>query len=221
MAILKSNGIVTFSSVPTDAPTTNGPTFGRLEDTNTFYYWNGSAWVTKIIGDDTAYDATTWNNNVNVPTKNAIRDKFESLTIPVASDVAYDATTWNNNTDVPTKNAVRDKFEAITGTIPLIYKAIIAQTGTSDPTSTIIYNTLGEVPTFARQSEGVYELGITGTPFTVNKTFVLGTLNNDTSAPILRAGWTANNKITFKTSDETFGANELEGSFQLLIEVYP
>lgn len=62
---------------------------------------------------DTAYDATSWNTNTDVPTKNAVRDKFESLTIPVASDTAYDATSWDANTDVPTKNAVRDKIEDI------------------------------------------------------------------------------------------------------------
>lgn len=54
MAIINSNGIVTFSSVPVTAPTTNGPTFGRLEDTNTFYYWNGSAWVTTTISPSSA-----------------------------------------------------------------------------------------------------------------------------------------------------------------------
>jgi len=29
---------------------------------------------------DTAYDATSWNDNTDAPTKNAVRDKFESLT---------------------------------------------------------------------------------------------------------------------------------------------
>jgi len=29
--------------------------------------------------DDTAYDATSWNGDTNAPTKNAVRDKFESL----------------------------------------------------------------------------------------------------------------------------------------------
>jgi hypothetical protein len=29
---------------------------------------------------DIPYDATTWDNNLDAPTKNAVRDKFESLT---------------------------------------------------------------------------------------------------------------------------------------------
>lgn len=31
--------------------------------------------------DDTPYDATTWDGNTDAPTKNAVRDKFESLSI--------------------------------------------------------------------------------------------------------------------------------------------
>lgn len=34
---------------------------------------------TIIIGDDTAYNATSWDGNMGTATKNAIRDKFESL----------------------------------------------------------------------------------------------------------------------------------------------
>ncbi len=32
-----------------------------------------------ITGDDTAYDATSWNGSTAVPTKNAVRDKIEAL----------------------------------------------------------------------------------------------------------------------------------------------
>jgi hypothetical protein len=34
---------------------------------------------TKIAGDDTAYNATSWDGNSAVPSKNAIRDKIESM----------------------------------------------------------------------------------------------------------------------------------------------
>ncbi len=51
MAILNSNGIVTFSSAPITAPTTNGPSFGRLVNTDTFYYYNGSAWIPISLGE--------------------------------------------------------------------------------------------------------------------------------------------------------------------------
>lgn len=35
---------------------------------------------------DEAYDATDWNDNLSVPTKNAIRDKIESLSVSLAPD---------------------------------------------------------------------------------------------------------------------------------------
>jgi hypothetical protein len=85
-----------------------------------------SATFLTVQVDDEAYDATGWNADLTVPTKNAVRDKIESLSIPVASDVAYDATTWNANTDVPTKNVVRDKFESLP----------VLDAGTYTPTST-------------------------------------------------------------------------------------
>lgn len=39
---------------------------------------------------DTAYDATTWNANLDAPTKNAIRDKIESMVIPTTLDQLSD-----------------------------------------------------------------------------------------------------------------------------------
>lgn len=67
--------------------------------------------------DNTAYDATSWDGDTtHAPSKNAVRDKIESLgaAIPTISDTAYDATTWNGVTTIaPSKNAVRDEVEAL------------------------------------------------------------------------------------------------------------
>lgn len=77
---------------------------------------------------DEAYDATNWNGILEPPTKNAVRDKIETLaplasptftgtpTLPVGTitdDEAYDATGWNGDTAPASKNAVRDKIEVI------------------------------------------------------------------------------------------------------------
>lgn len=40
---------------------------------------NGGIFTDFAIPSDIAYDATTWDGNLDVPTKNAVRDKFESL----------------------------------------------------------------------------------------------------------------------------------------------
>lgn len=189
--ILNSNGIVTFSSVPTDAPTTNGPTFGRLIDTNTFYYYNGSAWVAITLGSDVAYDETTWNDNLDVPTKNVIRDKFEDVTTNVSSII-----------------------------VPLKYIALITQAGTSAPTATIIYNTLGEVPTFNYDGVGDYDLVTVAALFTA-KTVIQATLVNGSTANLLKVVRTSTTEFGIFTYDLSAVAANLVGSIYLSIEVYP
>jgi len=38
--------------------------------------------------DDTAYDSTSWNTNIDAPTKNAVRDKIESMDSAISSNTA-------------------------------------------------------------------------------------------------------------------------------------
>lgn len=52
---------------------------------------------TVILGDDTAYNATTWNGNLGTATKNAIRDKFESLTSTSKCVMAWCKNTVSSN----------------------------------------------------------------------------------------------------------------------------
>lgn len=60
---------------------------------------------------DEAYDATNWDGKTEVPTKNAIRDKF----ILAISDAAYGAG-WDGVVDVaPSKNAVYDQIQTLLG----------------------------------------------------------------------------------------------------------
>ncbi len=47
--------------------------------------------VSNVATNDTAYNATSWDNNLDAATKNAIRDKFESLA------AGHDAVTLNAN----------------------------------------------------------------------------------------------------------------------------
>ncbi len=42
---------------------------------------SGATFTGAVAVPDDAYDATTWNGSANVPTKNAVRDKFEALII--------------------------------------------------------------------------------------------------------------------------------------------
>lgn len=55
----------------------------RNTSTGSLYYCTsnsaGAAAWKLITADDTAYDATSWNGNLDAPSKNAVRDKIESL----------------------------------------------------------------------------------------------------------------------------------------------
>jgi hypothetical protein len=52
-----------------------------------------------------------------------------------------------------------------------VYRALLTQTGTSAPVATVLENTLGATPTYARDGVGVYTLTSVGS-FPANKTIV-------------------------------------------------
>lgn len=58
--------------------------------TDYFVLWTGSSYIgivdvdgnlliSTLLGDDTAYSASTWDNSTLPPTQNAVRDKFEAI----------------------------------------------------------------------------------------------------------------------------------------------
>lgn len=53
---------------------------------------NANTWLADQSVPDEVYDATAWNGSVEVPTKNALRDKFESLVTGVSSVTATNST---------------------------------------------------------------------------------------------------------------------------------
>ncbi|GAI79137.1 unnamed protein product [marine sediment metagenome] len=72
-----------------------------------------SGWPGPI--SDTAYDESTWNGVTDIgASKNALRDKIESIGTATISDTAYDGTSWNGVTTIgASKNAIRDQFEIV------------------------------------------------------------------------------------------------------------
>ncbi len=120
-----------------------------------------SADVDTSVISDAAYDAATWNGDVDTaPSKNAVRDKFESLQDPTAliSDTAYDATTWNGVTTIaPSKNAVRDKFESFRPT-----KQVGSTTSTATPS---VDSDSFDIYKITALATAITSLTITGTPY--------------------------------------------------------
>lgn len=56
MAIISSDEILLVDSIPTHTPTGTQAKLARLVNTNTFYIWNGSIWLTKVLETITASD---------------------------------------------------------------------------------------------------------------------------------------------------------------------
>lgn len=60
----------------------------------------------------------------------------------------------------------------VKGTNPSVYRALLTQTGTNAPVATVLENTLGGVPVWYRDTNGVYFVQLNGF-FPSGKTFVL------------------------------------------------
>jgi len=71
---------------------------------------------------DLVYDAIIWDGVTDEsPSKNAVRDKIETLGSASISDTAYDATPWDGVTTISaSKNAIRDKFVLVDTTLSAI-----------------------------------------------------------------------------------------------------
>lgn len=98
---------------------------------------------------------------------------------------------------------------------PKIYKAVLNQSGTSDPTVNVIVNTLGDI-TISRDNSGYYTVSSNGL-FTLNKTNY-----NITPAPL---GISGNNYFigihdyedTSNFGITTAKSQNIEGSFSLVL----
>lgn len=90
MAILRGNGLLIVDAIPVHTPSSNQAVLAWDTSANVFYYYDGS-WTTleiPVVSDD-VYDATAWNGDTDVPTKNAVRDIIESLIAGILPDGDY------------------------------------------------------------------------------------------------------------------------------------
>lgn len=106
---------------------------------------------------------------------------------------------------------------------PLPYKtwtAIIAQTGTADPTATVLKNNLGGTIVLDRPSSaGVYTLTLVGA-FTAQKTAFFLTVGTGSTAVMARAAHTSADVITVTTANASATAADLVGTVHIEIRVY-
>ena len=139
-------------------------------------------------------------------------DKVDSKisTVPIINKIVAD----DINQLKDGVNANEIAIETINGDNYTSLVQLLNQTGTNAPVATELHNNTGETFTWSYNSEGVYRLVSTGTPFTINKTVVF--LNNGSTVTNgLEPRW---NRIS-NTIIDIFTPNEsmTKGSFEIKI----
>lgn len=139
-----------------------------------------------------------------------------NMTTPEAGAVEWDGTNlYVTQTTGPTRKTV-----AYSGY--KVYTALLSQTGTSAPTTTVLENTLGGTVTWARTSAGIYTATLTSA-FTNNKTAIFFTEKIAYGAVFVFHDCvrTSDNVITFNTYN--LGSNEDQPFTDMAFEirVYP
>lgn len=127
--------------------------------------------VNVAVPDD-AYDATTWNGSVNVPTKNAVRDKIELLTIGATS---FKVGTFNRDVSLTSGNI------AYTG-VGFTPKAIIflaAETSGSFPVTSIGFDD------GSSHADWVTLVGLSPSSGNGGHSIVIGTTNSDLQSGVI------------------------------------
>lgn len=104
---------------------------------------------------------------------------------------------------------------------PKIYTALISQSGTSDPTVTVLgTNEIGSI-VWTRSVTGTYVGTLTGA-FTANKTWCASSVSDEgLSAAVVRLQRTNDNAVTLYTSDNAFLAQDVFTNISIEIRVYP
>lgn len=101
--------------------------------------------------------------------------------------------------------------------VPIIYKAIIQQTGTSAPVVTILENTLNTNVIWTRDSAGSYKGTLEGGEFNATS-FILATIAKP--GAFLIYGFTSGSALTILTKDIAGVAADLDGVAYIEVQVY-
>lgn len=101
------------------------------------------------------------------------------------------------------------------------YVALVSQTGTSDPTVTVLENTIGGTIVWTRSTTGTYNGTLTGA-FVAGSTWIVCT-NTDESLNIgyAKCARTNNDVVTLRTQDITFSADDDFTNIAIEIRIYP
>lgn len=162
MAILQSHGILLVNSIPTHTPAAGQARLARLEDTFTFYYHNGTGWLTIRLDAPETYSGNIIPDNSDLGTAlQALESAIEGIT----QDGNHTPITRGNSTEdvAPTAAEVPNPLNGDTADVNL----------TSGKLEKWVYNGTAWNKAFVLDYNDITNLGYTAAPSS-------GTVTSDT-----------------------------------------
>lgn len=142
--------------------------------------------------------------------------------------LSYKTIYYNNNSTYDT-NTELDKVSNFKGRLYIpntdspykVYTALISQSGTDDPTATVLENTTGGTVAWTRATTGQYSATFTGVTLVQTKTAIFCSNGFDTGVIILSSYWANSNTINLylRNASNTTVDGLLRMNFE--IRVYP
>lgn len=118
MAILQSHGVLLVNTIPTHTPSAGQATLARLEDSMTFYYYNGAGWLTIRLDSPEVFSGSIIPDNASLGAAlQALEDAIEGIT----QDGNHTPITRSNGTEnvAPTAEEVPNPLNGDTADINL------------------------------------------------------------------------------------------------------
>jgi hypothetical protein len=160
------------------------------------------------VGVDALVGRNTFNNNVILPGANAqVFGKGNVVTAGTKGIIVGDGQTLTESGMVVSNLTVTN---TINGAVVVPYKkyiALISQSGTADPTVSILENTIGDI-VWTRISSGSYQGVLTGAFPDDFKTFLTINQNLQNVGGVNYISWFDGNTIQIDTLDSTFTSND-------------
>ena len=117
------------------------------------------------------------------------------------------------------ESGVIEEVSIVSATTPKVYKALLTQGGSDDPTAVVLENTLGGTIIWTRNDIGKYTGTLVGA-FPENKTSVRPTIERNSDSTNVGGYRLDDDTVVYDTYLPT-GSNYDNSNVNILIEVYP
>lgn len=165
-------------------------------------------------------NATNHNSTFSVSsgTKSYISAQSDSMSISAQIKTSVDSIYVTGAYDAGTKTNPVYKASVADVRGYKVYTALVSQSGTSDPTATVLENQVGSI-VWARTGLGAYTATLSGA-FTSGKTFIINGMNGD--GLTFNCFRSDNNTVTLKCYlTSSGGSTDVFSSLSVEIRVYP